>query len=763
MLAATVASRARPLSERPTLAAGLLLGLFVLLYLWPVLLAGKVLSPTSALYAFTPWAAFRPGDVFDYYNPIISDVAQTHYPWNAFARQLLHEGVFPAWNPHVFAGGVPFFANPQTVLLSPFSLPIWVLPMNYGLGVSAALKLWTAAFGTYLLARELRLSFLPALLGGVVYALCAFHVMWLTHESLVGVSALLPWMLWLIERLLRDRSLGAGIGLAVATAVAVTGGHPGTQLHVLAAAALYAALRAGTLPGIATAERLRRLAFAGAAIALGVLLVAVMFVPELLSSRDTLGTAARKGGNATQPGANLPFEALRTVLFPDWWGRPTGIEVQPTLADASGAGSFNERTFYAGIVALLLAGVAVATAGGWRRKAPFVVLGALALAIPVHVPGVYWLATHLPGFEVVQNQRMHFVFALAVAVLAAFGLQTVLERPRDDLRRFAFPAAGLAGAFMTFVAIGPSGKAIGDTITHFVSGTDFADPKVIELTSVAWLVLLASGLGAALLAAWRWPWHATAIVAAIVALTAFDMLRFAYRYQPMGSPERAIPPVTPAAAFLARHADEGRVFGVEYALLQDWAMQFGIDDVRGYDPPFPTLRYYRLWRTAAPEQMDWAPFTIETLSGDALRLVSVLGARFVIVEAKVDKAPGGAIGAYKALRPVYTGRDATIFVNENAAPRVLVPQSVTLSAGEDETRALLIGKGVDPRATVVVERGEPGAASAREGAAGAGSGDGRERGELAGDVARRARSPRAGRSQRHARRGLVGRGRRACG
>ena len=91
------------------------------------------------------------------------------YPWRFFARAMIYQGTFPAWNPHVFAGA-PFFANPADGLLSPFSLPLWILPLNYGIGVGAALKLWAAGFGTYLLVRELRLGFLPGLLAGVGFA-----------------------------------------------------------------------------------------------------------------------------------------------------------------------------------------------------------------------------------------------------------------------------------------------------------------------------------------------------------------------------------------------------------------------------------------------------------------------------------------------------------------------------------------------------------------------------------------------------------------
>src|SRR6185436_7683347 len=130
----------------------------------------------------------------------------------------------PAWNPHALTG-VPLISNPQTGLFSLFSLPLWVLPLGWALGLAAALKLWAAAMGTYLLVRELRLGFLAGLLAGVAFAFSAMNVTWLAQEIVPAVLVLLPWMLWLVERLLNGRGgSGTAVALAVATAVALGGG-----------------------------------------------------------------------------------------------------------------------------------------------------------------------------------------------------------------------------------------------------------------------------------------------------------------------------------------------------------------------------------------------------------------------------------------------------------------------------------------------------------------------------------------------------------
>ncbi len=699
-----------PLVRRPKLAAGLLFALFVLAYLWPVLVGGKMLSPLASLYGSTPWQALQPRDLADYYNPLLADVPTADYPWRFLARALIRDGTFPAWNPHVFAG-IPFFANPQTMILSPFSVPLWVLPLHYAVGVAAALALWTAAFGTFLLVRELGLRFLPGLLAGVAYALCSFHVVWLTHGSLPAVSALLPWMLWLIERIARRGGAGAAIGLAVVTAVAVTGGHPGTQVHALGAAALYAVLRTATIADVPRPQRLRRLALAGGGIAAGVLLVAVMFLPELLSSKGTLGTQARRGGGEL-PGTQMPLGALTSVLFPDWWGRPSALEIAgPVFHPQPGVSvevTFNERTFFAGVVALLLAVVALLAPGGWRRKLPVAVLGVLALAIPLHAPGLYWLVEHLPGFELVQNQRMHFVFELATAVLAAFGLDALLDG-RVGRRALIAPLLGVLAVLLALLVLGPSGEDVRQVARHFATGADVVSETALSLTSVAWLLLLACAVGAVLLAMWRWPQRLALLAALLVLLAAFDMLRFAHGYQPMGDPAKVIPPETPAIRYLERHAEEGRVMGLGASFPNDWTLVYGLRDVRGYDPPYPSLRLFRLWRVANASQGDWEPFRMSGMGLPTHQVLNVLGARYLVTEPGTRLEAQGA--DLRGVRRVYDGADATVFHNDRSAPRALVARDVRVVGSAEGARETLVAPSFDVRRSAVVQRSQPGAAS----------------------------------------------------
>jgi len=699
------------LAEHPTLGAALLFALLVLVYLWPALVGGKVFSPDAVLYKVPPWQPLQPANVASYENYLLADVPIVLRPWRELARAALHDGVLPLWNPHALTG-VPFISNPQTGLFSPFALPLWLLPFEWALGFAAALKLWVGALGAYLLARALRLGFLPGLLAGVAFAFSSQNIMWLAPEIVPAVAVLLPWMLWLIERLLRGGGRANAIALACVTAAALGGGHPGTQVHVLVAAGVYALLRAAVPrergPPPPLRERLRPLALALGGLAVGVALMGALMIPEILSSHDTVGTLARRGGRGTLPGLDhMPFGAIRTPLFPDWWGRPSGFET-PTSPLFSGNVNYQERTFYAGVVALLLAVIGCTNRSALRRQAPLLVVGGLALALALHAPGLWWLASHLPPLDQVENQRLHFVFELAVALLAAFGLQAVLERPQERGRQLGVALGALAVGVIAALTSGASTAAVERVARHFLTGKDFAQTGVIELTAVAWFMLFSLGVLAALLILRRQPRWSVAIAGGLVLLAALDGLHFAHGYNPMSPAGRVPPPRTPAIAYLQRHRDEGRFAALQLAMTPETAIRYGLADVRGYDPPFPTTRFLALWRQASPQQEGWLPTTIDGLSPAAVQVTGALGARFIVADPRT-RPPAEPDPALRALRRVYTGRDATIFRNPRATPRAFVPAQVMLVPDAATANATLADSGFDASRTVVVEQDQPGA------------------------------------------------------
>ena len=109
------------------------------------------------------------------------------------------------------------------------------------------MKLLAGGFGTYLLARQLRLGFLPGLLAGIAFAFSAINIVWLAHETLPGVVVMAPWAIWLVERIFERGRMGSALALAGVIAVGLSGGHPGMQVHLLVVTSAYTLPAGGLL------------------------------------------------------------------------------------------------------------------------------------------------------------------------------------------------------------------------------------------------------------------------------------------------------------------------------------------------------------------------------------------------------------------------------------------------------------------------------------------------------------------------------------
>jgi len=689
--------------RRATTAAAGLFALLVLAYLWPALVGGRVLAPTAFLQFLWPWSASAPPDAKRWLNGELADVALSYYPWTVLARAFVHAGTFPAWNPYAFAG-TPLFANVQIAWASPFSIPLWVLPLPYAFGVAAALKLWVAAFGTYLLGRELRLGFCAAVVAATSFALCAFNVVWLSHGVFVSVAALLPWSIWLTERVVRHGRGRDGLGLTLVVALALTGGHPGTQAHVLAATVVYALARVALTRGVPARARLERVGLVAAAVLLGALLTAVLLLPGDRAAQDTVGAAARQHGSSIFLSSRLTPDTLRTALFPDWWGRPSENHFL-------GPASYHERTFYAGAAALVLAAIALVAPGGWRRKAPFALLGVLGAAVALRMPGLWDLVIELPVLDRVQNGRALLLFEFAIALLAGFGVQALLDAAVSR-RRVAAVLGAVALAALVGIATLPSGgDALAGGLAEMVRRRrEDVTEAAMALASVGWWIVLAGAAALTALVLVRRPQRRRIAGGALVLLVALDMLRFAHGYQPMGPKAAVVPGRTPAITFLQRHAGEGRIAGTAssdgWTLPAEWSSTYGLRDINGYNQPQPTQRWFDLWRVL--DEHAPSPYSLTSLSPASPQVLSLLGVRYLVTP------PRSRLGAGK-LRPVYEGRDARVLATRMTMPRALVARSVAVAEDESDELAAIADPAFDPRRDAVVRVDElpPSGAPAR--------------------------------------------------
>jgi hypothetical protein len=705
--------------DRSALGAALVYAALALLMVSPALPPGRTLSASDALWSQTPWRS--PAHAAPASNVQLDDSYRVFQPFLQRTREVLPQ--VPLWNPYLMAGR-PFLGNGQSSVFSPFSVPAYVLPFWRSLALVAALKLFVAAFGAYLLGRTLGMRWAGALLAGVVFGFSLWFVAWLSWPT-TSTWALLPW-LWLgADVLARRPGPLPAAGFSAAVGLQFLGGHPQSSFHVLAATVLFFGLRLAVhLRGQGRALPARVGAFAGSML-LGVALAGLTLVPLL----ELLGRASDASDRAAFGDIHTPARYLLGLFDYDHWGRPTQVVV-----DSFGSPFLHTRAFYVGGLTLMLTAIAL-TRGASLERIGVAALGAVSLAIAVGAPPFFELVGALPGFRVTNNARLTVVFVLCAALLAGWGLTDVLERRAGRRLPVALAAALLAVPVVWVLVIGqrPWGSTLWDGLRDAWLFRDPGAPGVgaSELqrftTTVRtaalfeWLLPAASGL-LLIAAAVRGRARPEVVGGVAVAIVAVDLFRAGVGLNPAVDVDRATQPATPAIRALQADRPNrfvglgfSRPLGPGSALPPDVAMRYGLFDARGYDFPVEA-RFRRYWRREVAGAGCAYHFCTSgagaAATSRAARALSLLSVSSLLT------APDDPVPRWPGLRRSYAGADARIYSNPAAVPRAFLVGGQTVTRDGDSALRAVTAHDFQPLRTAVTEEAVPGVMRGRAAAAG---------------------------------------------
>jgi hypothetical protein len=687
------------LRARPNLAAALILAVLALGFVSPALVPGHVLSNSDSFWFKTPWAAERRAGLTRPANPEFDDAPAVLQPIARYVVRNLPD--IPLWNPYIM-GGRPLLADAQSAIFSPFSVPMYVLGFWAALAWIAALKLWVAAFGAFLLARALGQRFAGALVAGVTYGFSQWMVTWLSYPH-ASVWALIPWLLVAADRLVARPSLRPAVLLALGVGAQFACGHPESSFHAMLATTVFAALRAWPRRREVPLRRATA-AFVGA-VAAGTALAALVLLPfvELLAlSADIRQRAGTAGASHTQLRYGLG------IFLPDEWGRPTQTPIELFLL---------ARAFYAGALPLLLAAAALILRPT-RRRLVTLGLGVLCLMIVLGIPPVFQVVVHLPVFSSGHNGRLAILYVLCLALLAGWGLDDLLARRGSPRARRALAwTAGLVFCFPVAYALARSTTgwaALPDALrvaTGFAHPPGIFEPHAREVVRGAALLDWIAAAGAGVVVVWcalRGRTRPTLLAAAAVAIVALDLARAGMGYNPAIPRSVAEQPPTAAIRLLQRANPQRYVSTGD--IPQDAApINDGLFEARGYDLPVEQ-RFDRLWRTRMspefPTQVgpypQFIPLSLPKVTPARLATLSVLGVSHVLQPTSDGRlrVPG--------LRLVHDGPDARVYVNDGAQPRATVVASQQV-VGSAEAALNAVGRpGFDLRRGAVTEQRVPG-------------------------------------------------------
>lgn len=570
-------------------------------------------------------------------NRLLSDAVTQMQPWLMFNRDELAEGRFPLWNPWN-GGGCPHFANYQAAVLSPYSLPYYVLDYKAALLASAFLKLYTLGLFTYLFLRRVGVAQVPAIAGGAAFMFGGHNLVLLSFPH-VGALIALPAGLYFAEVALQrwQTSHAAGgrarlamplFGLFAALASGLLAGNPEPFYFATVLLALYVATRLAWLArearrrgrgrGLGDVAALAgKLAFASI-LAAGVGAVQVLPFFEYLDNSRVI--EERTIGHGQTP---LDPMFWPMAFFPDVIGNPStiynlGYHIPPPNYELV-------NMAYGGATVLFLAGLSLLFAHKNRRIAFFALAGtAWAFYAYDFLGASRWFA-YIPTVSIAPMNRSQGVWNFCLAVLAAFALDELVKRPRAAAPVRATGTALVAAAFV-FVFLVGADRLIGGWATA-PSPNHHLFPLYVpgHVRTIGRAFALGAG---AIVLLWvvRWGWARSTLAAACVASLFLQTGWHFKDYNPV-TEDRFFFPRTEAIAEIQRHVGDRQlaILG-EDQIPPTSNLAYRISLVQNYDGLW-VREYDHLYRSAFGDSNNWRP-----ILRASERMLQVFGAEYVLAK-----------------------------------------------------------------------------------------------------------------------------------
>ncbi len=356
-----------------------------------------------------------------------------------FFAQALRQWVFPLWNP-IILGGAPFLDSlAGGDSLYPTSLLLLVMEPYRVLGWKLVLHVFLAGLFTYGWILSLGRSQAAAFLSGLAFLLAPFMVtlVFPGHDGKLFVTALTPLLFWATERALAGGRLRVFAGMALVISLVLFTTHFQQGYFLFGAVGVYAVVRSvqlwkgGLSPAMAGGRFGLFLAFSvlGAGVGAVQLLPAVAYVTEFSRRTATTTVAPQEGIVAYSSSWSLHPEEVASLVVPEFVGNSAGGADWAT-GTYWGRNPFKLNHEYAGLVVLLLAGLAFFGAPSRGLRLTFLGIGVVALlyALGTHTPVWRLFYEVVPGISLFRAPSIAaFLFGFAAVTLMAFGIDRILN------------------------------------------------------------------------------------------------------------------------------------------------------------------------------------------------------------------------------------------------------------------------------------------------------------------------------------------------
>lgn len=648
-------------------------GIVCLVFSFPFWGQGKIPFPTTYLVsAFPPWAGTVGTPVK---NAAMPDIISQIYPWKLFTVDSWKHGFVPLWNPLSFAG-TPHAGNYQSAVFAPQNILFFLFSFPVAWSIQILLQPLAAGIFMLLLFRVLKVPKTASLFGALSWMFCGFLTCWMGYGTLGWAALVLPLVFWGITGWMERSNVYAWMSIVAGTCWSLVSGHFQISLYGIIASVCFAFLlgfgrkKQGKILGSLTA------------IGLGVGLAA----PQILLTVDAFVQSVR--GSQTFRSEIIPFSYLLTIFAPDVFGNP--------VTRNDWFGHYAEWATYIGVIPLAFALYPYSIFGKKFRLAAWIgIIAILAMATPTPINGLLYKLS-VPVLSGSAASRIVYLASFLLVLLSTGSVGYLVGNTKSRKIPVLLWAGGIGLFLLVVWAIFILGKPVP------VQYLTVARRNLVLPTALA-LCAAAGGVLAGFLPKIRW--IKTGIFWMLVALTAFDMLRFAGKWMPFEDRQYLYPGVS-SAEYLSSIVKYDRVFG---NFGGEASFRFQLPSIEGYDAMYKG-RFGEFIQAASTGTVSEPPRSVVLLDKHGMYtkdVLALLGVRYIYHKNSDARAPWAfPYWEYpeEDRTPLFHDDAYTVIELKNTYPRAFLASSYRIETDKQAIITALFSKTTNRRETVILEQ-----------------------------------------------------------
>lgn len=656
----------------------ILIFLIWLIFSSPYFITRQVPFPSTYLVNFfSPWNAY-PGFSSPVKNNAMPDVITQILPWKNLVIDNFKHGQIPLWNPYSFSG-MPFLANYQSAVLSPFNLLFVFLPFIDAWSLLILLQPFLAGIFMLMFLKSLKITDKASVFGAVSFMFCGFITTWMAYGTLGYAILFLPLALFLIEKFYENNKGKYLILYSFMFPLSFFSGHFQISLYFFLFVLAYLIFKFYQTRN--TSNVLHIIFYT----AFGIFLS----LPQILPSFELYSQSLRSG--IFQKTEVIPWGYVATFLAPDFFGNP--------VTRNDWFGHYAEWNAYIGLFPLILCFYAV-----FNKKNKYILFFMLtavfAILLSFQTPFLDFLVnTKIPVLSTSAVSRIIVIFSFSASVLAAFGFDKLREDIEKNKTRKIF--YWLGGLFLIFLALWlvVLSKSIIPIDKLIIAKQNLILPTILfSLSGVLVIIALFVKRNIKSINSLE------IIFFILLLLTAFDLLRFANKWMPFDNRSLMYPRIKIEKEFMKLSGFE-RIFG---NFGGEATTLYKLSSIEGYDALY-IKRYGEFIASLANGKLTQSSRSVVLFPKRGLysrQALDLLGTKYII-----HKLADG----HKSWEfPFWTAKEGTynliyddgvyqILKNNNAFPRAFMVGQYAVEKYPQKILDIMFNPDFDLRNKVVLE------------------------------------------------------------